>query len=676
MNKHTNHLIHESSPYLLQHAHNPVHWEAWKTETLDQAKKENKLILLSIGYSSCHWCHVMAHESFEDEETAKIMNQHFINIKVDREERPDVDQVYMNALQLMTRRGGWPLNIIALPDGRPVWGGTYLPKKQWKGTLYQLHDLYQKDPEKMIEYAEKLEQGIQGMEEVVQVEKERNFDPELIETLLAAWKTRFDHDLGGTLQVPKFMMPNNYHFLLCYAFQTKNDELMEYVVDTLNKISYGGVFDHIGGGFSRYSTDAKWHIPHFEKMLYDNAQLVSLYCDAFLVTKVSWYQKVVFDILNFVERELTTDEGAFYSALDADSLNAHGISEEGAYYVWKKEELQNLLKEDFAVFSAYYNINEYGYWENDKYVLIRKEKEAVIAEKFSLTEKTLHEKIEVCNEKLFNERARRNPPGLDDKSLTSWNAMMLKAYCDAFRVFGKEKHLEAALKNADFLLQNQLKSDGSLYRNYKDGKSSINGYLEDYAFVIEAFITLYENIFDEKWLETAKNLTETVFENFFDTKKSMFFFTSKEDEALIARTTDFQDNVLPSSNSVMAKNLFKLSHYFNEQKYREAAEQMLKNMLPQIGNYPEAFSNWLDLLLNFTEDFYEVAIVGDRAMEKMRKLNAHYLPNKLIAGSKKKNEMPLLKNRFQQNKTPIYICVENTCKIPTEDVESALKQML
>ena len=368
----TNALVNETSPYLLQHAHNPVDWNAWNETTLEKAKTENKLILISVGYAACHWCHVMEHESFEDSIVAQVMNKSFINIKVDREERPDVDQVYMNAVQLMTGSGGWPLNVIALPDGRPVWGGTYFKKEQWMDALEQISKLYADNPEKLQDYADKLEEGIKSLDVVQLNTDEPVFDKPFIQNAIKSWSKQFDKNQGGMNKAPKFMMPNNYHFLLRYAYQNNDTELLDFVNLTLKKMAYGGVFDQIGGGFSRYSVDAKWHIPHFEKMLYDNGQLVSLYTDAYLITKNEIYKDIVTETLKYIKQEMTTSNGAFYSSLDADSNTSEGELEEGAFYVWTKNELNTLLKEDFELFSDYYNVNNYGFWEHDNYVLIRK----------------------------------------------------------------------------------------------------------------------------------------------------------------------------------------------------------------------------------------------------------------------------------------------------------------
>lgn len=671
--KYTNDLINETSPYLLQHAHNPVNWKPWNDETLSIAKDEKKLIVISVGYSACHWCHVMERESFEDSLVASVMNESFISIKVDREERPDVDQVYMNAVQLMTGSGGWPLNVIALPDGRPVWGGTYFKKEQWISALDQISKLYQKDPNKLYEYADKLEEGIKSLD-VVHLNTEKiEFTQERVQKAIDIWSKNFDNSKGGMNRAPKFMMPNNHHFLLRQAYQNNDLKLQEYVNLTLTKIAYGGVYDQIGGGFSRYSVDAKWHIPHFEKMLYDNAQLVSLYSDAYLITKNNLYKEVVYETLQFVERELTDKEGTFYSSLDADSTTPEGELEEGAFYVWTKEELKSLLGLDYDVFTDYYNVNNYGFWEHENYVLIRQDRTEDVSKKHSLSNEELFEKIKLWKSLLLNEREKRVRPRLDDKVLTSWNALMLKGYTDAYRVFNEPKFLTIAIKNADFILNKQLRSSGGLNHSYKEGRSTINGYLEDYAATIEAFITLYENTLDEKWLTTARDLANYTFDHFFDDKSKMFFFTSDEDASLITRNIEYRDNVIPASNSIMAKNLFKLSHYFDNEAYHKTASAMLHNVQPEMETYPSGFSNWLDLMLNYTNKYYEVAVVGSDARERIAELNKTFIPNKLIIGSLKESELPLLKNKYVEGKTFIYVCFNKVCKFPVQEVDKALK---
>lgn len=671
--KYTNDLINETSPYLLQHAHNPVNWKAWNNKSLEQAKQENKLMIISIGYAACHWCHVMEHESFEDSLVAQTMNSNFISIKVDREERPDVDQVYMNAVQLMTGSGGWPLNVIALPDGRPVWGGTYFKKEQWISILNQISKEYQKNPDKLIEYADKLEKGIKSLDVVTLNTNQPVFTQDFVKEAVSLWSKNFDNSKGGLNRAPKFMMPNNLHFLLRQAYQNNNLELQKYVNLTLSKIAFGGVFDQIGGGFSRYSVDFKWHIPHFEKMLYDNAQLVSLYSDAYLITKNKLYKDVVYQTLDFVNRELTDKEGTFYSSLDADSTTPKGELEEGAYYVWTKEELKPLLGNDYDIFADYFNVNNYGIWEHKNYVLIRKDSDKDIAEKHKISIEELSDKLIEWKSLLLSEREKRNHPRLDNKILTSWNALMLKGYVDAYRVFNEPKFLASAIKNAEFIINKQLNGIGRLNHSYKEGKSTINGYLEDYAATIEAFITLYENTLEEKWLLAARNLTNYTFDHFFDDQNKMFYFTSNEDASLVTRNIEYRDNVIPASNSIMAKNLFKLSHYFDNEAYANTASTMLNNVVVEMESYPSGFSNWLDLMLNYTNNFYEVAVVGEEVMEKIKDLNQTYLPNKLIVGSESENDLPLLKNRYVEDKTFIYVCVNKACKLPVTQVNQAIK---
>ncbi|WP_345742954.1 thioredoxin domain-containing protein [Algibacter lectus] len=669
--EHTNALIHETSPYLLQHAHNPVNWNPWNDKTLAQAKTENKLILLSVGYAACHWCHVMEQESFEDSLVAQVMNKNFVNIKVDREERPDVDQVYMSAVQLMTGSGGWPMNVIALPDGRPVWGGTYFKKEQWLDALDQISKLYIEKPEKLKEYADKLEHGIKSMDVIEVNTNAPVFEAEFIAEAVSKWSKQFDYKFGGLDHAPKFMMPNNYHFLLRYAYQTNDKKLQDYINLTLQKMAHGGIFDQIGGGFSRYSVDNKWHVPHFEKMLYDNGQLVSLYADAYLNSNNTLYKNVVEETLAYVKQNMTAENGAFYSSLDADSHNAEGELEEGAFYVWTQDELKTLITTDFELFADYYNINSFGHWEHNNYVLIRKDDDATIIKKHKITLEVLNQKKSTWKQTLLEARNKRDKPRLDDKTLTSWNAIMLKGYIDAYRVFGNPEYLASAEKNGNFILKTQLKEDGGLFHNYKNGQSNINGYLEDYATTIDAFLALYENTLDEKWLNASKKLTKYTFDYFYDAQSSMFYFTSNSDASLVTRSIEYRDNVIPASNSIMAKNLFKLSHYFDDAHYQTTAQNMLNNVKPEIQEYASGYSNWLDLMLNYSNPFYEVAVVGPKAKEKIKKLNQSYIPNKLIAGSLTENNMPLLQNRFNPNKTLIYVCVNQACKLPVSEIGEA-----
>lgn len=670
-----NQLSEETSPYLLQHANNPVYWKAWNENSLAEAKEKNKLIIISIGYSACHWCHVMEHESFEDQEVADVMNAHFVNIKVDREERPDVDAVYMKAVQIMIRRGGWPLNVVTLPDGRPVWGGTYFRKEEWMQTLGQLQEIYQSAPEKMIDYAEKLHQGIQSVGITPNENKETSINQDQITSLVEKWGEYFDWDFGGMASAPKFMMPNNYHFLMRFAYQKKDNQLLEFVNLTLTRMAFGGVFDTVDGAFSRYSVDNKWHVPHFEKMLYDNGQLVSLYSDSYKLTGNPLYKEVIEKTLSFVERELMNPEGGFYCALDADSLNAENHLEEGAFYVWKIPELKTIIGEDFELFSQVFNINTFGLWEDENYVLIQNQSLEEIAQLNSIAVSELENKKKSWEQKLYVEREKRSKPRLDDKCLTSWNAIMLKGFVDAYKALEEPKYLNLALQNAHFIITNLWSGDGNLFHNYKNKKSTINGYLEDYSWVIAAFISLYEVTLDEKWLRDAKKLTDYSLEHFYDQKTGFFTFTSNLDEALITSHYETEDNVIPASNSVMGKNLFQLGLYFENSYYEKVAQRMLQNIFPSI-SYPSAYSNWLDLALNYSEQNKELAICGETALEYCSKINGLYLPNVILAGTEKLSNLPFLKDRFVAGQNLFYVCQNKTCQVPSNDFQKIVSNLI
>lgn len=668
-------LSQETSPYLLQHANNPVHWKAWNANSLAEAKEKNSLIIISIGYSACHWCHVMEHESFEDQDVADVMNKSFVNIKVDREERPDVDAVYMKAVQLMTRRGGWPLNVVTLPDGRPIWGGTYFRKEEWMETLGQLQEVYHSNPEKVIDYAEKLHQGIQSISVIENEKSKTTLNQDDLIPLVEKWKEDFDWDFGGMSRAPKFMMPNNYHFLMRFAFQKNDMKLFDFVNLTLTRMAYGGIFDTVDGGFSRYSVDNKWHVPHFEKMLYDNGQLISLYSDAYKLTKNSLYKEVIQKTLSFVERELMNSEGGFYCALDADSLNAENHLEEGAFYVWKIPELKTIIGDDFDLFSQVFNINTFGLWEDGNYVLIQNKSLEAIAKSNNITISTLQKKKIFWEQILYIKREKRSKPRLDDKCLTSWNAIMLKGFVDAFKALEDKMYLDLALQNAHFIIKNLWSSEGNLFHNYKNEKSTINGYLEDYCFVIFAFISLYEVTFDEKWLHYAKQLTDYSLEHFYDEKSGFFAFTSNLDEALITSHFETEDNVIPASNSVMGKNLFQLSLYFENSYYEKVSQRMLQNIIPNI-QYPSAYSNWMDLAMNYSEENKELAICGHSALEYCSKINALYFPNVVLAGTKKVSSLPFLKDRFVADQTLFYLCQNKTCSSPSNDFQEIISNLI
>ncbi len=676
MSTQTNRLINESSPYLLQHAHNPVDWYPWGKEAFEKAKQEKKLVLVSIGYSACHWCHVMEKESFEDAEVAALMNTKYVCIKVDREEHPEVDMLYMDAINVLTGRGGWPLNCFTLPDGKPVYGGTYFRKQDWVQLLMNLDNLFRKEPEKVNELSAELEKGILSISLIPDAQKgkiEKDFV--FLETYTNAIAASFDTVLGGYNYSPKFPMPNNYEFLLYYAYVLKNMDKIDgarpvekHVYLTLDKMAMGGIYDQVGGGFARYSTDSFWKAPHFEKMLYDNGQLMSLYAHAHKRNPNELYKDVVHGIYNFVSGKLTSPIGAFYCALDADS---EGI--EGEYYVWKKEELNELLGSDFSLFASYFSINESDVWEHDKYILQRKKSDtAFCAEhKITLEDFLLKKKnwLEILNER----REKRVPPGLDDKTLASWNGLMLKGLADAYKAFKEPSFLELAITNANFIKNKLIKPDHSLWHSFKNGKAYIEGFLDDYAFVVNAFITLYEVTFNEEWLEMASNLASYAIKHFYDAEKSVFYYTHNKQESILVRKAEILDNVIPASNSEMAIVLHKLGHMLSNDDYLELSEAMLLSVKERMMDYPQGYTNWAMLLLNHHVRFYEVAVTGNLATMFRAKINKKYLPNMVLVGAEKSSNLEMLKERFAGDRTLVYVCENKTCLLPFSSTAEAIK---
>ena len=661
-----NNLIHASSPYLLQHAYNPVEWHEWNAEALEKAKDENKLILVSIGYSACHWCHVMEHESFENFEVAEVMNKHFVCIKVDREERPDIDQIYMLAVQLMNGNGGWPLNAICLPDQRPIYGGTYFRKNDWINILENVADLWKNEPEKAKNYAERLTDGINQAEKIIPSTHEIDFELAQLQEIIEPWKRHFDINSGGYNRAPKFPLPNNWSFLLRYSFLAAEEATFMATCTTLEQMSMGGIYDQIGGGFARYSVDDRWHVPHFEKMLYDNAQLISLYTEAYQCLKFKPFVQVIVDTIDWAFREMSADNGLFFSALDADS---EGV--EGKFYIWDKSKFDEIIGEDAVLLAEYFDVTEDGNWEEEQTNILRRTKtDEEILEKYQLDADTLYDKVALAKAKLLDERSKRIRPGLDDKCLTAWNAMMIKALCDASQVLNNPEYYERAELAANFILDNLVAPDGGLFRNYKNGKASITGFLDDYAFLIEALIALYEADFNEEWLAEAKSLCRYVINNFKDDKSDMFFYTAANGEALIARKHEVMDNVIPASNSVMAQNLQKLGLFYDDESYTNQASAMLKSVLPRIKAYGSAYSNWCIQLLNEVYSINEIAIVGNKISEIKKEFSQKYIPNKIVLGGVK-SELPLLKNKGSEE-SKIYVCRNKTCQLPVGTVQEAL----
>ncbi|MFC0517132.1 thioredoxin domain-containing protein [Mucilaginibacter angelicae] len=666
-----NRLANSTSPYLLQHANNPVNWYPWGKEALDRARAENKLILVSIGYSACHWCHVMEHESFEDEAVAAVMNEYFVCIKVDREERPDVDQIYMSAVQLMSGRGGWPLNCICLPDQRPIYGGTYFPKNDWTSLLFNLADFYKQKPEEAEDYAVRLTEGIQKYESIEFVEAQTQYSKTDLQTIINNWRRYFDKQEGGTGNAPKFPMPNNWLALMRYAHLMKDEEIAQQVKLTLHKMAFGGIYDHVGGGFARYSVDGRWHVPHFEKMLYDNAQLISLYAEAYTWRPDELYRQVVDEIITFSTCELMSPDYGFYSALDADSEG-----KEGKFYIFTKEEIEEILGDEAGLFSIYYNITEDGNWEEEEAnVLFRKDSDEELAKKLGLQVDELLAKINASKQKVFEARSIRVRPGLDNKILASWNGLMLKGLADAYRTFNKPAYLKLALNNAGFILNNLLGQNGRLSRVYSATSSQDKpvAFLDDYANIIDGLIALYEVTFDEHWLLQAKNLADTAIAHYYDETQGIFFFTADDDEQLIARKSEIMDGVIPASNSVMARVLKKLGLLFDNESYVEVSAQLLRNVMPQLAKYGSAYSNWVMLLLDEVFGINEIAITGAGAEAFRKEMENNYIPNKIMLGGNA-GSLPLLQDKFGAS-TQIFICKDKTCGLPANNPADALNEV-
>ncbi len=674
MNQHkpeyTNHLIKETSPYLLQHAHNPVDWYPWSQEALQKAKDENKLIVLSIGYSACHWCHVMEHESFEDTEVAEVMNALYVNIKVDREERPDIDQIYMGALQLMNGTGGWPLNCILLPDQRPIYGGTYFKKSDWINILSNIAAMYRNKPEELLDYADKLIQGVRRMELITERSNDRTFNKNDLDEIYKNWQRYLDQDFGGTQSAPKFPVPSNFDFLLNYLHSTHDEKLNKYLQLSFKNIASKGIYDQIGGGIYRYSVDAYWKIPHFEKMLYDQAQIISLYAKAYKRYHIDLHKNTFESCINFCLRELKNpiDKG-FYSALDADSEG-----QEGKFYCWTAAEIREVLNVDASLYMDFYQITEEGNFEHGLNNLFELNSMDELIQKYSMDEFSIRKKIKELNQILFQYREKRVRPGLDDKQLCAWNALLLKAFCEAYTVEGMEVYLQEALELEQFI-SNKLMQDGKLYRSYKKGESKIPAFFDDYAFYIEALIKLFEISSNEKFIVEAKRLTNYSIENFMDEQSGLFWYTSNHSENLVARKQEFYDSVIPSSNSVMMMNLYKLSAVFANIEYEEIAENMLFSIIEQTKRYPLSYSNWFNGMLYHLNPKIEIVIVGARANEMFLEMHSKISAGITIYYSTSASELSIFKSRYVSNKTLIYVCVNKSCQMPVESIDSALAQL-
>jgi len=668
----SNRLIHSTSPYLLQHANNPVDWFEWGNEALTKAKAEDKPILVSIGYSSCHWCHVMEHESFENDQVAEVMNKFFVCIKVDREERPDIDQIYMDAVQAMGTNGGWPLNVFLTPDQKPFFGGTYFPQNNWIQILTNIQQAYQTRRADIFSSAEALTNHLanQGINQFKKKSDQADFMVSL-NAMYGQIENKFDRTWGGLDRAPKFIMPSIWLWLLRYWNISKNEPALQHTLFTLKKIGHGGIYDQVGGGFARYSVDGEWFAPHFEKMLYDNAQLLSLYSEAYTISGDDYFKSIVYETFEWLQREMTHADGGFYSALDADS---EGV--EGKYYIWKLDEILKVIGEKNGnLVVDYFEATPSGNWEHGANILKQIENIQPLLQKHKISETELKSIIQSAKQKLLAVRNKRIKPGLDDKILTGWNAMTISGLIDAYHAFGDDRFLDAATKNAIFI-QNNLTEGNTLTRSFKGKKSSTEGFLEDYAYVIQAFLKLYQATFAESWLQRAKELTEFTIDNFFDKQESYFHFTSIRSEKLIARKKEIFDNVIPASNGIMAQNLFHLGILLDREDWKELASSMASDLSHLIYNEPNYMSNWGIVLQEIKHGMAEVAFMGKDCLNLKNEFKRSYQPFSLLMGTQTSSKLPLLTDKVTRNDTSmIYVCYDKTCKLPVTTVEEALKQL-
>ncbi len=662
-----NALANEMSPYLLMHANNPVNWYPWTNEALEKAKKENKLIIISIGYAACHWCHVMEKESFSSEEVAEYMNEHYVSIKIDREERPDLDHVFMDVAHLTTGRGGWPLNIIALPNGEPFFAGTYFQKRQWMNLLKEVKHLFDEDKSRLEDLALQIKAGIERMDFVGLVKDSVLFTSEVMKNTIDKWKENLDFIWGGNKGVPKFPMPVEYHFLLSYLQKNQDSDILEYINLSLSRMAWGGIYDHLEGGFSRYSVDAIWKVPHFEKMLYDQGQLIEIYSIAYQITKNPLFKKVVDETIGFVKKELLSSQGGFYSSLDADS-----VGEEGKYYVWSKEEIDGVLKEESELFCEFFNITPEGNWENGKNVLFQMISIDEFAIEKNLDVEVLRTNIAKSKSLLLKERNKRERPALDDKILTSWNAIMIKGLVVAYKATGNEEYLKDAINTSEFIKSKAFQKDGGLWRILKGKKGSINAFLDDYALLIDAWIELYMASFDEQWIMLAYDLCEYASAHFFNDDNQLFYYTSVNDDPLLVRKSETADNVIPASNSVMALNLYRLSKYFLNKEAYSTSLQMLKNLSGRIDQHGKYYANWQRLKLFFIYENYELVLSGEEKEKAHKEILMEYNPYVFLASGD--HNIPLAENKNSEQLV-FHLCKNNCCHLPAYSISEVKEKM-
>ena len=664
----------ETSPYLQQHATNPVYWQTWEKTDFIKLKQNKQLLLISIGYATCHWCHVMEKECFESKTVARVMNRTFHCIKIDREERPDLDQIYMQALQLLTGQGGWPLNIIALPDGRPIWGCTYLPKDRWMASLNKIKTLQKDNPKSLEDYADAFEGGLLEAQNSFSAnttqedkqEQSKNYLPEMLKGRDPEW---------GGFNAPKFPMPVLLRFFQ-YAGSILNNSVAKlHFKNTIKKMALGGIHDPIEGGFSRYSVDERWHIPHFEKMGYDNGQLLTIFSEAYLEEKNPLYRDRIYSCFQFLKYNLLQQQGGFSCALDADSQDSEGKTREGAYYTWTTKELKTILGNDFKRFQDFYNINSTGYWEKEQYVLFQTETAEAFAKRNNIQIEDFLKNKRDWQSKLQRIRKRRPKPLEDSKVVSSWNALIASGLCKAYQATSDEEIASTASASLKFIQNQLITPEGTLLRLWK--KES-EGYLEDYATVIQALLIGYQTFFRFEYLNRAKSLFDYCLQHFYDSDTALFYFKNKNQKDSLFNPIEIEDNVIPSSNAIMTENQWWLSRYFSIPAWKQAAQQRVRQLDSNIASYPKGYALWqyIDLLMQQTE--IEIVITGQNAFRSASNFSKQYSPNLLIVigqNSSEEEQIPMLAHRTKVNKTTFYVCQNQSCLFPTTSEKEALKQL-
>jgi len=673
-----NKLGHESSPYLLQHAKNPVHWNAWNEEALGRAKKENKPIFLSVGYSSCHWCHVMAHESFEDEEIAKIMNENFVNIKVDREERPDLDDIYQKACQMTTGQGGWPLSVFLTPDQRPFYVGTYFPALDSYGRpgfgslCRQLAQSWKEKPKDIEKAADSFMQNLGNLQ---QHQAPSKIDKSILDEAAINLLQIADATYGGFGQAPKFPNASNLSFMFRYSKLSGISKFQKFALLTLKKMAKGGIFDQIGGGFHRYSTDARWLVPHFEKMLYDNALLPIVYSEAYQITKDPFFRNVVKKTLDYVIREMTSSGGTFFSAQDADTNG-----EEGQTFVWKKQEIEKILGQDSEIFCIYYDVTDGGNFEGNT-ILANNINASSLGFKFGKSEPEIQNLISKCSEKLLEIRNKREQPGKDDKIITSWNGLMVSAFLSGYRITDNSKYLDAAKQSIDFFESN-FEKNHILHRTFKNAEPKLNGYLDDYAYMANASVDMFENTSQPKYLSFATNLANYLITHFWDDSTNGFFFTSDDHEKLIMRPKNNYDLSMPSGNSVAAYVLLKLYHITQNKQFLEIAKKIIESQAISAAENPFAFGYLLNALYLYYQKPTEITIINGKNSELVSSLRKKFLPESIMVLVTNQSNLDALSKyaffsgkEFHDDKTNVIVCKNFSCSLPLSDLSEIEKEL-